>query len=68
MQAAPRPGRWMLCYGHRVSEEGKTVVCRDGGCILATVGKEVGSVVVSIAAQGLEVAMLCRVGIAEPIF
>lgn len=48
----------MLCCGHRVSEEGKTAVCRDGGCTLATAGKEVGSMMVSRAAQGLEVAML----------
>lgn len=48
----------MLCYGRRVREEGKTLVCRDGGCTLAPVGKEVGSMMVSLAAQGLEVAML----------
>lgn len=58
----------MLCYGHRVGEDGKTVVSRDGGCTLANVVKKVGSIMVSIAAQRLEVAMLCRVGLAEPIF
>lgn len=33
------------------------------GC---TTGKEAGSVMVSVAVRGLEVAMLCREGTAEP--
>lgn len=47
-------------------EEARPVVSRDGGRTLATVGKKVGRMMVSVAAQGLEVAISCRGGIAEP--